>query len=186
MSSSLSPDFGAPTFIYKLLFGWFWSLSACESAAQNPKNWLVLQNPGLGHWVDNFTYIKVLQFPCRGHYTSMTYLIQVRARFLCRDPLDATPSASSKLTVLCFHSSGVDTLRWVWEVPHVRRSSVTSLVSTSEFEIGIWIDWLDLVWNWQTNVTTYTVGCPLSRDVLFSFGSSGYQLGCTVAAVSAQ
>ena len=35
-------------------------------------------------------------------------------------------------------------------------------------------------------VLFYTVGRPLSRDVLFSLSSSGYQLGCTVAAVSAQ
>ena len=33
----------------------------------------------------------------------------------------------------------------------------------------------------------YTMGHPLSRDVLlFSFGSSGYQLVCTITAVSAK
>ena len=32
----------------------------------------------------------------------------------------------------------------------------------------------------------HTVGRPLSRNVLFSFGSSVYQFGCMVAAVSAQ
>ena len=31
----------------------------------------------------------------------------------------------------------------------------------------------------------YTLGPLLSRDVFFSFGSSGYELGCTIAAVSA-
>ena len=33
---------------------------------------------------------------------------------------------------------------------------------------------------------TCTVGRQLSRDVLLTCGSSGYQMGCTVAAVSAQ
>ena len=33
--------------------------------------------------------------------------------------------------------------------------------------------------------STYTVCHPLCRDVLFLTGSSGYHLGCTVAAVSA-
>ena len=38
-----------------------------------------------------------------------------------------------------------------------------------------------------TEIRMDTVGRPLNRDVkLFSFGSSGYQLGCTVAAVSVQ
>ena len=32
----------------------------------------------------------------------------------------------------------------------------------------------------------YIVGHPLSHNVLFCFQSSSYQLGCTVAAVSAQ
>ena len=32
----------------------------------------------------------------------------------------------------------------------------------------------------------YTLGRPLSRDILFSFRNSIYQFGCSVAAVSAQ
>ena len=65
----------------------------------------------------------------------------------------------------------------------IRSSESRSIDLRNKFHV-VWFFFMAGITPWLAK--PYTVGRPLSHDVLFSFKSSGYQLGSTEAAVSAQ
>ena len=100
----------------------------------------------------------------------MLAMFQVSSRvFVAWAILDAVPESR-----LC---RGLPLLLIAWIVTEMIRYSfyAVGLLGTSVYLIT----WL------RFSIAIYTVGHPLSRNVLFSFGGSAYQLGCTLAAVIA-